>query len=343
MMKKGASNLGRGLAALLGDDLNKLEDVETASDKERDGGLVVGQGSKDSLKAHKHRGLLSIAISDMAPNPRQPRKNFNDASLDELSTSIKKNGILQPLIVTPIESWAESRDEKGDKDQGHGASSSYDSAVESINVSYIIVAGERRWRAAQRAGLHEVPAIVKQVDEQRLSEIAIVENIQREDLTPLELAEAYSSLIERFSYRQEDLAQTLGKSRSTIANSMRLLSLPASIKDKLAHGELSEGHARLLIGLDEAVAMAEIFVKKSLSVREAEKIVSKLKKSGKLSDKQVKVEKNPNLLALEQEIEEILGLKTQVEHGKSGGDAGKITIFYQNAKQLDPFLHKIRG
>ena len=322
-MKKGASNLGRGLAALLGDDLDKLEHVnagDSSSDKER-----AGLQATDNLRG----GLLNIAISDMAPNPRQPRKNFDDASLNELSDSIKKNGILQPLIVTMKNSLVADNEKSVN-----------------VNVNYIIVTGERRWRAAQRAGLHKVPAIVKQLSEQQLSEIAIVENIQREDLTALELAEAYASLIQRFSYRQEDLAQRLGKSRSTIANSMRLLSLPASVKDKLARGELSEGHARILVGLGDAERMAEIFVDKSLSVREAEKIISKLKKAGNFSDKQAKTEKNPNILALEQEIEEILGLKTQVEHGKGGKggeDAGKITIFYQNSKQLDPFLRKIRG
>ena len=338
-MKKGANNLGRGLAALLGDDLDKLGGTEAADN-------VENNSSRKGGGRWSNRGLISVAIGDIAPNPRQPRKNFDDAGLDELSASIKKNGVLQPLIVTAAKGWNE-KDNKNQADRqdslrnGEGKSVNIESARQ--DISYIIVAGERRWRAAQRAGLHEVPAIVKQLNEQQLSEIAIVENIQREDLTPLELAAAYASLIERFSYRQEDLAQTLGKSRSAITNSMRLLSLPASVKHKLAEGTLSEGHVRLLVGLNDAEEMAEIFIKKSLTVREAEKIISRLKKSGNLSDKQEKTEKNPNIVALEREIEEILGLKTQVEHGKSGEDAGKITIFYKNSKQLDPFLDKIRG
>ena len=205
------------------------------------------------------RRLRMLPIGDLMPNPNQPRKTFNEQALEELSESIKKNGILQPLIVSSVHPEEETDDR------------------------FVIVAGERRWRAAQSAGLHEVPALVKKFDLRQRSEVAIVENIQREDLSSLELAEAYKDLIERFGYRQEDLAQTLGKNRSTITNSMRLLSLPESVKEKLQNGTLSEGHARLLVGLDDAERMAESFVKKGITVR--------VDTSRKTSAKQVSVKK----------------------------------------------------
>ena len=310
-MKDKARNLGRGLAALLGDDLQNLDKTVLSNDASS-----LQKASSDEDKTA--RRLRMLPIGDLIPNPNQPRKTFNEQALDELSESIKKNGILQPLIVS----------------SGH--------PEEGTDDRFVIVAGERRWRAAQRAGLHEVPALVKKFDLRQRSEVAIVENIQREDLSSLELAEAYKDLIERFGYRQEDLAQTLGKNRSTITNSMRLLSLPESVKEKLQNGTLSEGHARLLVGLDDAERMAESFVKKGVTVREAEKIVQNIKKTEKTTEKKPKAEENPNIKALEQEIEELLGLKTQVEHGKKAEEAGKISIFYKNATQLDPFLRKIR-
>lgn len=304
-MKKGANNLGRGLAALLGDDIDSRRNETQATTKDTPAGPT--------------NGLINVAIEKLAANPSQPRKIFDEAALEELSRSIKKNGILQPIVVTPTTDIANDSD-----------------------AIYTIVAGERRWRAAQRAGLNEVVVIVKKFDEKQRAELTIVENIQREDLSPLELAEAYLSLIERFNYRQEDLAEALGKSRSTITNSLRLLTLAPSIKEKLTSGKISEGHARLLVGLNRAEAMAETFVKKSMSVRQAEKTIQNLKKSDYLSDKTNKSEKNPNISALEQEIEEILGLKAQIEHSKSDKGDGKITIFYRNVDQLEPFLEKIR-
>ena len=320
-MKEKTRNLGRGLAALLGDDLHNLD---KAVDKD-------AAFPNEGFAANR---LRMLPIGNLMPNPRQPRKTFNEQAMQELSQSIKKNGILQPLIVSFLqpeeiqEARQEARQEEGQED--------------TTSNRFVIVAGERRWRAAQRAGLHEVPAIVKEFDLKQRSEVAIVENIQREDLSPLELAEAYKDLVERFGYRQEDLAQTLGKNRSTITNSMRLLSLPQSVKEKLQKGVLSEGHARLLVGLDEAEKMAESFVEKGVTVRQAEKMVQNIKKTKKITEKSQKTEKNPNIAALEQEIEELLGLKTQVEHGKTTSKAGKITIFYDSPTQLEPFLRKIR-
>ena len=315
-MKEKARNLGRGLAALLGDDLHTLDKAVAPSD---------AAPSRQTIPLDEElasRRLRMLPIGDLMPNPNQPRKTFNEQALEELGESIKKNGILQPLIV----SLAHPEDRQGDTPSNR----------------FVIVAGERRWRAAQRAGLHEVPALVKEFDLRQRSEVAIVENIQREDLSPLELAEAYKDLIERFDYRQEDLAQTLGKNRSTITNSMRLLSLPQSVKEKLQKGTLSEGHVRLLVGLDDAEKMAESFVKQGVTVREAEKMIQNIKKTEKITEKSHKTEKNPNIIALEKEIEELLGLKTQVEHGKTASEAGKIAIFYDNATQLEPFLNKIR-
>ena len=311
-MREKTRNLGKGLAALLGDEVQNLDKTVASSSLQTDS---LDEGGAT-------RRLRNLPIGDLTPNPNQPRKAFDEQALEELSASIRKNGILQPLIVSPAlldEGQNEAKDER-----------------------FIIVAGERRWRAAQRANLHEVPVLVKDFDLKQRSEIAIVENIQREDLSPLELAEAYKDLIERFSYRQEDLAQTLGKNRSTITNSMRLLSLPQSIKEKMQKGVLSEGHARLLVGRNDAEDIAEKFVKKDVTVREAEKMIQNIKKAEKNPKNHTKTEKNPNLTALEQEVEELLGLKTQVEHGKTSLEAGKITIFYDNPAQLEPFLHKIR-
>ncbi len=324
-MKGKARNLGRGLAALLGDDLQNLDTAVASS--------AASSLSAASLdESFAARRLRMLPIGDLIPNPHQPRKTFNEQALEELSESIKKNGILQPLIVSFADSPKEQNEaEKNETEQD-----------DTIENRFVIVAGERRWRAAQRAGLHEVPVLVKEFDPKQRSEVAIVENIQREDLSPLELAEAYKDLIERFGYRQEDLAKTLGKNRSTITNSMRLLSLPQSVREKLQQGVLSEGHARLLVGFDDAEKMAERFVKKGVTVREAEKMIQNIKKTEKITEKNVKTEKNPNITALEQEIEELLGLKTQIEHGKTISEAGKITIFYDNTTQLEPFLRKIR-
>ncbi len=213
--------LGRGLAALIGDDFNEETVVQDA------------------------RALRHVPIEFLRRNPNNPRKEFDEGDLKDLATSIREKGLLQPIIVRQIDNGSESQED-----------------------GYEIVAGERRWRASQQAGIHEVPVIIRNVSDGEAFEIALIENIQRADLDPVEEAMGYRQLMDRFDYTQEQMAGTLGKSRSHIANSMRLLKLPEGIQDKLRSGELTAGHARALINADDPEEMARQILKLGLNVRE---------------------------------------------------------------------------
>ncbi len=259
---------------------------------------------------------LMVPIEKISPNPDQPRRTFDKEALNDLSASIREKGIIQPLIV---------RARTGKKE------------------AYEIVAGERRWRAAQMAKLHEIPVLVREFNDTEVLEIAIIENIQRADLNPVEEAAGYSQLMEKFGHTQEKLSEVLGKSRSHIANFVRLLGLPKEVRDYLRDGKLSAGHARALITAENPVALAKMVIKKDLSVRDTEKLAkSKLAKSalanifadGKKPAKPSAPEKDADTKALEGDLSANLGMKVAIDH-KPGQEGGALTIRYASLDQLD--------
>ena len=254
-----------------------------------------------------------VPIELIFPNPDQPRRTFDEDKLSELTESIRSKGIFQPLIVR----------QRPDNNQ-----------------QYEIVAGERRWRAAQRANLHQVPVIVREFNDTEVLEIAIIENIQRADLNPVEEAAGYRQLMDRFGHTQEKLAEALGKSRSHIANLLRLLNLPTDVQGYLVSGQLSTGHARALITSDHPSELAKKIIAGNLSVRETERLVKQAAqgtdegKKAKTPGSSNKLEKDSDTKALEGDLSAALGMRVSVEH-KMGTEAGSITITYKTLDQLD--------
>ena len=285
--------LGRGLSALMG---------ETAAEQPID------------PAAPRAPGIRSMSIGHISPNPKQPRRHFDDAAIDELAASIATRGLIQPIVVRP---------------HPH-------------NSAYQIVAGERRWRAAQRAQLHEVPVIVRELTDAETLEFAIVENIQRQDLNAIEEAQSYHNLIKDFGHTQEALGKIVDKSRSHIANLLRLLDLPRPVQDMVADGRLSMGHARALITAPNPVQLAIQVVDGDLSVRETEKLA----KAGKATTKAPKANgdgggpANADIAALERQLGDILGLKVAIAHGDKGG---QIVIGYSTLDQLDLVCQRLSG
>ena len=271
--KKG---LGRGLSALFGD----------SSPKENKADVV---------------NLNKISISDLSRNPYQPRQFFDEEKLEELSNSIKKNGIIQPIAVRPKKS-----------DSG----------------KYEIVAGERRWLAAQKAGLHEIPVTVLDLSDVESLEVAIVENIQRDDLNPVEEARGYKRLADEFNYDHESISKLMSKSRSHISNTLRLLTLPEDVISMLQEGTLTSGQARPLIGISNASSIAEEIVTKNYSARRVEFLVK-----GKKIDKSGKKKYDANIFDVQERIEKILGMKIYITNKKN--NSGKITIEYKDLEQFD--------
>lgn len=264
-----------------------------------------------------NRPTKMVPIEFITANPKQPRKRFDDAAIDGLVESVKEKGILQPILVRP-----------------HPTEANH----------FEIVAGERRWRAAQRAKLHEVPVLVRDLSDRDTLEIALVENIHREDLTPLEEAEGYQRLIDEFSHTQEALANAVGKSRSHIANMLRLLALPEEVKSMVDDGLLTAGHARALLGVPNAEDLAHIVVKKELSVRQTEKLAQNAKHGtvDATVDKIAKAvdRRDADTIALERSLSDNLGLKVEL---KGAGESGSVTIHYKSLDQLDGLLEKLNG
>ena len=273
-LKKG---LGRGLSSLLGDSSKKIE-------------------------------TNKVLIKDLIRNKFQPRRQFVKESLEELTNSIKEQGIIQPIVVRP------------DKSAG----------------KYEIIAGERRWLAAQNAGLHEVPVVILNVDDVKSLEFAIIENVQRQDLNSIEEARGYKKLIDDFNYNQEKLSQFIGKSRSYIANSLRLLSLPDDVLLMVEQENLSAGHARTLIGLNNSVDIAKKIIQKKLSVRQSEILVKQFR------DKKFKLvsQKDSNILDLQKDLEEKTGLNVSINNKKN--NSGIISFEYRNLEQLDKLISIIK-
>ena len=274
-LKKG---LGRGLSSLLGDTQKKVL-------------------------------TNKIPIKDLSRNKFQPRKNFNKESLEELTNSIREQGVIQPIIVRP--------DKTNDG-------------------KYEIIAGERRWLASQNAGLHEIPVVILDVDDNKSLEFAIIENVQRQDLNPIEEAKSYQRLINDFNYNQEKLSKFIGKSRSYLANSLRLLGLPEEVLAMLASGSLSAGHARTLIGLNNASEIGKKIIKRKLSVRQSEVFVRQFK------DKKFKLvhKKDSNILDLQKDLEEKTGLSVSITNKKN--NSGTLSFEYRDLDQLDKLINTIK-
>ncbi len=258
---------------------------------------------------------LKVPIEKLRANPDQPRRTFSQEQLDELAASIKEKGIIQPLIVRPV----------GDED-------------------YEIVAGERRWRAAQMAQLHDIPVIVREFNDTEVLEVAIIENIQRADLNAVEEAAGYKQLMDRFGHTQEKLAEALGKSRSHIANLLRLLTLPIEVQTLVIEGKLSAGHARALITADNPTDLAKIIVRDGLSVRATELLVKK--QQVKEKNEPARKTRNPDAgkdadtRALEKDLSAILAMKVSINH-KAGSEAGQVVLTYENLDQLDDLCAKL--
>ena len=250
-----------------------------------------------------------ISISSIIPNKNQPRKLFDKDALEELTNSIRERGIIQPLIV------------RKSNDQ---------------NDKYELIAGERRWQAAQSAGLHEVPVAIIKADNLKSLEFAIIENVQRKDLNPIEEAESYKNLIENFGYDQEKVSKFIGKSRSHITNSLRLLTLPGKLIDLIRLGRLSQGHAKILIGLENALLLAEKVIKKQLSVRQTESLVKILKKGSK----NINISKDSNVLNTEKELSDKIGMRVFLKNKKN--KSGTLTFEYKDLDQLERLIDVIK-
>jgi len=251
-----------------------------------------------------------ISISSIIPNRNQPRKKFEKETLDELTNSIKERGIIQPLIVRKSDDQVDM---------------------------FELIAGERRWQAAQTAGLHEVPVIVIEADNLKSLELAIVENVQRQDLNAIDEAESYKNLIDNFGYDQEKVSKFIGKSRSYISNSLRLLTLPEKLIDMVRNEKISQGHARVLIGLENALHIAEKIIKKKLSVRQAENLVRLVKKS----PNKIYKPRDANIIAAEKELTDKLGMKVLLKNKKN--NTGSLIFEYKAYDQLDRLIDIIKS
>ena len=278
---------------------------------------LLGETMEEGAVGAREGALLSIPIEHLAPQPNQPRQHFDEAEIESLAASIREKGVVQPLVV---------RQRPGDGDEG--------------SAPYQIVAGERRWRAAQRAGLHELPAVVRHLSDSESIEIALVENLQRSDLNPLEEATAYRRLIREFDHRQEDVATALGKSRSHVANTVRLLDLPDKVKALVNDGTLSAGHGRALLAADDPAALADTVVRLGLTVRQTEALV---RRAGEGRARQRKARRDdPNIRALQDDLSRALGLRVTIDPAARGA-GGRVTIAYKEPEQLDALIARLRA
>ena len=275
--------------------------------KENKLGMGLGALLSTSNNNEINNGVQKINISQIEPNPSQPRKNFKDEELKELSSSIKNQGLIQPIIVKPTN-----------------------------HNQFQIIAGERRWRACQLNGMHEIDCVIKDLDDTNVLEAALIENIQREDLNVIEEANAYKGLIDIKKINNETLAKLIGKSSSYVSNILRLLELDKKIQQMVIEGDLSMGHARALIGVPDAINKANEIVQKKLSVRQVEKLTSEFKKN-----RSKKISKYPNILDLEHELSDKIGLKTSIQFNESGS-SGSLTLYYSNLNQLDDLMKRLK-
>jgi len=262
-------------------------------------------------EAPRSSGVLMLPVAQIVPNPDQPRRHFDEESLTELAASITQRGLIQPIVVRP---------------RDHGF--------------YEIVAGERRWRAAQKARLHEVPVLLRKLDDAETLELAIIENIQRQDLNAIEEAASYQRLGSEYGHKQETIAKLVGKSRSHIANLLRLLDLPMSVRQAVVDGKLSMGHARALIGAEDPAALAEEVIRRGLSVRETEALAKAGKAMKPTEARGAAFEPNADVAMLERQLRDQLGLKVGIAFGAKGGT---VTINYATLDQLDMVCQRLSG
>ena len=275
---------------------------------------LIGDTGTEQASIERLRNTRRVPIAFLRPNPRNPRRFFDPEELQELTDSIREKGVIQPILVRTVA----------------GAMDSYE-----------IIAGERRWRAAQAANLHEVPVHLLEVDDREALEIAIIENVQRADLNALEEAMGYQELIEQFSYSQSDLAKVVGKSRSHVANTVRLLKLPASVQTHLRDGRLTAGHARALLTSDNPEKVAEEIVSKGLNVRQVEALAqAEAEKEGRQSKARPRLEKDADTMALEKGLSDALGLVVIIDHRGAGGE---LRIRYKTIEQLDMVCRRLNG
>jgi ParB family chromosome partitioning protein len=273
---------------------------------------LIGDVGGEAAHVERPRAQRKVPIEFLKPNPRNPRRNFPEAELAELAESIRQHGVIQPIVVRPV---------KGAQDR------------------YEIIAGERRWRASQVAGLHEVPIVPVDVSDSDALELAIIENVQREDLNPIEEAQGYHALANEFKRSAEDIAKIVGKSRSHVANTMRLTKLPAEVQAYIALGKLSAGHARALIGVPDPEGLAKRIVEEGLNVRQVEALAHEegvpARKPQKARGSKVK---DPDTVALEKRVSDALGLAVNVNHRDPGGT---VQISYRNLEQLDEVMRRL--
>ena len=304
--------LGKGLGALLGETKREEPLVREEDAAGEDAG---SSGKSAGASSSADSPLQTLSISRIEPLPGNPRKHFDEAALDELAASIASRGVIQPIIVRP---------------QGKG--------------KYQLVAGERRWRAAQKARLHEIPALVRDLSEREVMALALIENLQREDLNPIEEARAYHRLSEDEGMTQAEIARMVEKSRSHIANIQRLLSLPEAVLDLVEEGRLSMGHARALVGQEEAESLAKRAVNDNLSVREIEKLVRQMAKGVKqaAAGKASAPREDADIVAVQRHLEEFLGLKVRIK-ADADPKSGAMTIQYGSLDQLDMLCQRLTG
>jgi ParB family chromosome partitioning protein len=302
--------LGRGLDALF-QDARKEEEAFQPKMKRADE-IVATVQQVQAQQANAPAGAQrKLAVDKMTPGKFQPRRHFDDAALDQLADSIGVHGVLQPILVRPLSP-----------------------------TMFEIIAGERRWRAAQKAQLHEVPVVIQELNDKQALEIALIENLQREDLSAVEEAEGYQRLMDEFGHTQDALATQLGKSRSHVANTMRLLKLPQSVRSMIQNGSLSAGHARALIGAKNPEELADLIQRRGLNVRQIEALVQR-SADGKLKPgkkAQRFIQKDVDVLALERLTSDKLGLNVTID---SVGPAGRLTIEYKSLDQLDDLLARL--
>jgi ParB family chromosome partitioning protein len=294
MAEENRPRLGRGLAALIGDSAPEQAPRAGAPGQKR------------------------IPIEFIRPNPRNPRRSFDDEHLAELADSIREKGVIQPIIVRANARTADA---------------------------YEIIAGERRWRAAQKAGVHDIPVVIVEADDKQALEIAIIENVQRSDLNAVEEALGYEQLASEYSYSQSDLARIIGKSRSHIANTLRLLKLPESVHALLKDGSISAGHARALLAVDDPESVAKRIVAEGLTVRDVENLSTERQRTGASkkpleTKSRVTAQKDADTRALEKVLADVLGMNVAINHA---GEAGELVIRYGSLEQLDALCHRLKA
>lgn len=306
--------LGRGLGALLGETRREESLVRPAPAPSAANGAGASAATVQATRATTGVALLSVA--EIEPHPDQPRRHFDEEALDELAQSIAARGVIQPVIVRPL-----------------------------AGGRYQLVAGERRWRAAQRARVHEIPAIVRQLDEREVTALALIENLQREDLNPVEEARAYQRLSENDGLTQQEIARFVDKSRSHVANLMRLLSLPEEVLDMVQRDDLSMGHARALAVVPDPLPLAQDIVAKGLSVRDAERLAKRATKP-ESGPRRARAERDPSdsadIAAVQAHVEEFLGLKVTI-NADADPRTGSVVIRYKTLDQLDLICQRLTG